>query len=200
MTEAPEKNDAVESTETAQSSDKSEQKEEAVVKQSTGRPPISDANALRLFFDPPGTLRLTVGSEWEAYSYPVVRLYQAAPLSAPRRYLSLQDTKNEEIYMVERLENLRPESQTIAEEELRRRYLTATVQAVTNIKTEFGITYWNVRTDRGERDFVVQSLSESCVWLSDTHLLLIDVDGNRFEIADRTALDAGSQEQLATVL
>ena len=55
-------------------------------------------------------------------------------------------------------------------------------------------------TDRGERDFVVQSLSESCLWLSDTHILLVDVDGNRFEITDRYALDPTSQERLSTVL
>ena len=93
-----------------------------------------------------------------------------------------------------------PESQIIAEEELRRRYLTARVEAITNVKTEFGATYWNVVTDKGERDFVVQSLSESCIWLSETHILLIDVDGNRFEIPDRTVLDAQSEERLASVL
>jgi hypothetical protein len=173
---------------------------DAPVKQNTERPPITDPKTLRLFFDPPGTLRLTIGDAWEAYSYPTIRLFQAAPLSMPRRYLSLQDGKNEEIVMVERLDDLTPESQTVAEEEIHRRYLTARVDAITNIKTEFGITYWNVRTNRGERDFVVQSLSESCVWLSDTHILLIDVDGNRFEIPDRTKLDAASQENLATVL
>lgn len=173
---------------------------EATPRQNTERPPITDEKALLLFFDPPGTLRLTIGDAWEAYSYGMVRLYQAAPLSMPGRYLSLQDSKSEEIYMVSHLSDLTPESQSVAQEELHRRYLTATVKAVTHIKTEFGITYWNVLTDRGERDFVVQSLSESCVWLSDTHILVIDVDGNRFEIPDRTQLDAVSQENLATVL
>jgi hypothetical protein len=173
---------------------------DAPIKQNTERPAITDPKTLRLFFDPPGTLRLTIGDGWESYSYGTVRLYQAAPLSMPGRYLSLQDSKSEEIFMADPLEALNPESQTVAGEELHRRYLTAKVEAVTNIKTEFGITYWNVRTDRGERDFVVQSLSESCVWLSDTHILLIDVDGNRFEIPDRTVLDAASQENLATVL
>jgi hypothetical protein len=173
---------------------------EAPPKQNTERPPVPGADALHLFFDPPGTLRLTIGDGWESYSYGAVRLYQAAPLSMPGRYLSLQDSKNEEIFLVDRLDDLNPESRAVAEEEIHRRYLTARVDAVTNIKTEFGITYWNVRTDRGERDFVVQSLSESCVWLSDTHILLIDVDGNRFEIPDRTRLDSVSQQNLATVL
>ncbi len=156
-----------------------------------------DPQTLRLFYEPPGTLRLIVG---DARCYPVVRLYQAAPLRFPGRYLSLVDGKGEEIVMVEDLPELTAESRAVAEEEIRRRYLTARITAVTDIRMEFGVTYWQVVTDRGERDFVVQSLSESCVWLSDAHLLLIDVDGNRFEIVDRRALDPESQARLETVL
>ena len=161
------------------------------------REPVSDPTTLYLFQNPPGTLRLTVA---DSYSYPVVRLYQAAPLSQPRKFLVLQDGKGDEIALIAQLSDLTPDAQSIAEEELQRRYLTARIEAVTNVKTEFGATYWNVVTNKGERDFVVQSLSESCVWLSDQHILLIDVDGNRFEIPDRRQLDAQSEAHLASVL
>jgi hypothetical protein len=156
-----------------------------------------DPHSLRLFYDPPGTLRLTVADE---HSYPAVKLYQAAPLSRPGRYLSLVNGKGEEIVMVESLQDFPAESRPVVEEELRRRYLTARVNAITNIRSEFGVTYWHVETDRGARDFVVQSLTESCVWLSDTHLLIIDADGNRFEILDRAALDEISRAELDKVL
>jgi hypothetical protein len=173
---------------------------EAPQKQETQLPPITDPKMLHLFFDPPGTLRLTVGEDWGAYSYAVVRLYQAAPLSLPNQYFSLQDGKGEEIGMVKCLDEFDSASQPVVQEEIRRRYLTATIQQIITVKTEFGITYWTVQTDRGERDFVVQSLSDSCIWLSETHILLIDVDGNRFEIPNRNALDEQSQTQLAVVL
>jgi hypothetical protein len=156
-----------------------------------------DPLALCLYYDPPGTLRLTVADD---RSYPEVKLFQAWPLSAPSRYLSLQDRKGEEIVLVEELEQLTPASQVVAREELGRRYLTARVQAINEIRTEFGVTYWHVTTDKGERDFVVQSMSESCVWLSEQHLLVIDVDGNRFEFEDLTTFDRASSEKLATVL
>lgn len=158
---------------------------------------LLDPQSLRLFYDPPGTLRLTVGEE---RSYPAVKLYQASPLSRPGRYLSLTNGKGEEIVMIENLQDFTEASRAIAEEEIRRRYLTARVEAITHIRTEFGVTYWHVVTDKGERDFVVQNLSESCVWLSDSHLLLIDVDGNRFEIADSRALDPVSRAHLESVL
>jgi len=156
-----------------------------------------DPLALCLYYDPPGTLRLTVGDD---RSYPDVKLFQAWPLSAPSRYLSLQDAKGEEIVMVDDLTQLTEASRRIAQAELGRRYLTARVQAVNEIRTEFGVTYWHVTTDKGERDFVVQSMSESCVWLSDQHLLVIDVDGNRFEFADLATFDRASSERLSTVL
>ena len=102
--------------------------------------------------------------------------------------------------MLDRLDVLEPASLAAAEEELRRRYLTARIVAIPHIKSEFGVSYWDVETDKGPREFVVQSLSESCVWLSDTHLLIADVDGTRFEIPDRTALDPASQARLDAVL
>ena len=102
--------------------------------------------------------------------------------------------------MSDHIDQFSPDSRAIAEDEIRRRYLTAKIQSVTSIKVEFGITYWTVLTDKGERDFVVQSLTESCIWLSDRHLLIIDVDGNRFEILDRFILDETSRTNLALVL
>lgn len=157
--------------------------------------PVPDQ--LHLFYEPAGTLRLTVGDE---RSYPKVSLYQASPLSMPGRYISLLDSKSEEIVLVPSLSDFHPESRAVAEVELKRRYLTAKVTSVDNVKQEFGVTYWHVGTDRGPRDFVVQSLSESCIWLSETHLLLIDADGNRFEIENRAALDPQSRARIDSVL
>ena len=74
------------------------------------------------------------------------------------------------------------------------------MQSVREIRSDFGVTYWHVNTDKGERDFVVQSMSESCVWLSERHLLVVDVDGNRFEFPDLGAYDAVSLAHLETVL
>jgi hypothetical protein len=67
-------------------------------------------------------------------------------------------------------------------------------------KQEFGATYWSVDTDRGPRDFVTQNLQENAMWFSDVHLLLVDMDGNRFEIVDTTALDARSRHWVEIIL
>lgn len=152
---------------------------------------------LKLFYEPKDRLRLTVG---EDRSYPTVKPAWASPLSYPGRYLSLLDGKGEEIVLIPELEELPPESLKAVREELARRYLTARVDRILDARNEFGATYWHVDTDRGERDFVTQSLQENAQWLSPTHLMLMDVDGNRFELEDVSALDARSRSLLETIL
>ena len=156
-----------------------------------------DPKNLTLFYEPKDRLRLTVGDD---KSYHTVKPAWAAPLSHPERYLALLDGKGNEIVTLPDPAVLSPESLEVAREELRRRYLTATVTRVTHTRQEFGATYWSVETDRGLRDFVTQNLQENAVWLSDVHLLLLDVDGNRFEVTDMSRLDAASRYYMVTIL
>src|SRR5438094_955837 len=145
-----------------------------------------DSARLRLFYQPEGMARLTVEND---RSYLKVKLALAAPLSRPGQHVSLLNGKGEEITLLPNLDALEPDSRRVAERELQRRYLTSQVRRLVSVKQEFGVTYWEAETDRGVRDFVVRDLQENCVWLSETHLLLIDVDGSRFEIPDRRLLD-----------
>ena len=155
------------------------------------------ANTLEIFYHPKDRLRLTVK---EDRSYITVKPAWSAPLTRPGKYLALLNGKGEEITTISNPDELLPESKSAVMEELHRRYLTATVHKVTHAKTEFGAGYWHVITDRGERDFVTQSLQENAHWLSPTHLMLLDVDGNRFEIPDVEALDARSRTYLESML
>jgi hypothetical protein len=152
---------------------------------------------LKLFYAPKDRLRLTVGTE---KSYPTVKPVWAAPLSHPNAYLTLLDGKGEEIVMIADPKALPSESRAAVEEELRRRYLTATVLAITQARVEYGATYWSVVTNRGPRDFVTQNLQENAMWLSPHHLMLLDVDGNRFELLDTRTLDARSVDFIRTIL
>ena len=78
--------------------------------------------------------------------------------------------------------------------------MTAQVKEILSARVEYGATYWKVDTNRGAREFVTQSLQENAQWLSPSHLLLIDVDGNRFEIPDVNALDNRSRSFISAIL
>ena len=155
------------------------------------------ASELSLFHHPKDRLRLTVG---EDRSYLTVKPVWAAPLSHPGRYLALLDGKGEEIVTLPEPGDLSKESHQAVQEEIARRYLTATIESVSEALTEFGATYWHVETDRGPRDFVTQSLSENVQWLTPTHVLLTDVDGNRFELKDVPAMDERSRKLIEGAL
>ena len=156
---------------------------------------------LKLFHHPPeadgARLRLTIEGD---RSYLSVKPVWAAPLSWPNTYLTLLDGKGEEIALVPQPRDLPPASWEAVQRDLRGRYLTATVTTINSARQEFGATYWHVETDRGPRDFVTQNLQENAQSFSDTHLLLLDVDGNRFEIPDTNALNARSRNLLYSIV
>lgn len=149
-----------------------------------------NADDITIFYQPDARLRLTIKDD---KSYLTVKPAWAAPLSRPDTYLALLDSKGEEIVMLNDPEALAPESLRAVREELRQRYLTATVKSVVSAKQEYGATYWDVETDRGQREFITQNLQENALWLSDDHLLLLDVDANRFEISAISQLDPRSR-------
>jgi hypothetical protein len=154
-------------------------------------------NELNLFHSPKDRLRLTIGSD---RSYPTVKPAWASPLSYPDRFLSLLDAKGDEIALIAEPSKLPHESLRAVNVELGRRYLTAAIETVEDARSEFGVTYWHVQTDRGPRDFVTQSLQENAQWLSPNHLLLIDVDGNRFELKNTDKMDPRSRTLLGAIL
>ncbi len=161
----------------------------AITPISVTHPEHVEIDKLRLFRAPAWLLRLTIDGD---RSYLKVKVVRAAPLSHPTRYISLLDAKDEEICMIDDLAQLDLAARGLIEEELDHRYLTATIQQVHAVRNEYGTSYWDVQTDRGPREFVVQNVSENAQWLGDHRLLIIDVDGNRFEIPRLDKLDKKS--------
>lgn len=153
--------------------------------------------SFRLFYRPEGRLRM----ETEDRCWLQVVPRWASPVTHPGKYLSLLDGKEREIRMLrEGLAEVEPENRKILEQELHRRYLTSQVLSIEHAHTEFGSTYWTVETERGKREFVTQSLQENAQWHGPTHLMLVDVDGNRFEIRDTQALDPESRTLLTKIV
>lgn len=151
---------------------------------------------MNLFYEPKDRLRLTHDDR----SYHTVVPRWSSPLRHPGAFLALLDGKGNEIVTLKNPRDLPDGSYSVVMEEISRRYLTADVLEILQVKNEWGTTYWTVRTDRGVREFVTQSLQENAQWLSPTHIMLIDVDGNRFELRDTAALEAPSRKLLGTIL
>lgn len=153
---------------------------------------------VQLTSTPTGLLRGTFQGK---FSVPLVKAVWAAPQSRPGEFLVLLNAKGEEIMLLEKPEmQLSRESLRAVQEEIRRRDLTASVLRVANVRQEYGATYWTVETDRGQREFVTQNLSENSVWFGERRLLIVDVDGNRFEFEDMNRMDDRSRELVESIL
>lgn len=135
-----------------------------------------------------GFVALTVRGE-EPERYERIDAFRAFPLSAADAYVSLRDPDGGEIGMIESLDDLAPEQAAILRGELDRRYFTPRIERIRELKEEFGYSYWTVDTDAGRRRFTVQSGKNNVTAVGAGRLVIVDVDGNRFEVADYTGLD-----------
>ena len=160
-------------------------------------PESVDPGQIRLFREPAWRLRLTIDGD---RSYLKVKIVRAAPLSNPDRYICFLDSKDEVICTVEALDDLGEAHRILAIEELEQRYLTSVIEEVLTIRAEFGVSYWDVRTNRGQREFVAKDVAENAQWLDEGRVMILDVDNNRFEIPDLRAMDKRSRGLVDTVL
>jgi Domain of unknown function (DUF1854) len=149
----------------------------------------TNAKGIRLSRDSAGGLLLTFP---DGRSFAGVQVVRAAPLSQPSRYICFLDSNDQEIFTLQDLCDLDLEDRLLVEEELRVRYISSVIHRVIALRREGGTLYWETETDRGLREFVVQSSDESVRWLGERRLLLIDVDGNRLTVPDISALDRTS--------
>jgi hypothetical protein len=155
-----------------------------------------DAGKLRLFRHG-ATLRLTIEGEASWLKVSVVRVF---PLSRPQRHLSLRDGKNKEIGILVDAGDLDAEGRQLVEEELGRRYLVPVIRRVLRVRERFGTVDWEVETDRGVCTFTMRSIRENVYQPSPGRYLLTDVESNRYDVPDLSALDPASQSWLLRYL
>jgi hypothetical protein len=144
-----------------------------------------------------GRLRLTVGADRVHDRVQVVR---ALALTDPDHYVAFLDEQGQEICMIRDPAELDAAARQLLQEELERKYLTSRIQRIYSLRSEMGVAYFDVETQRGRREFVVPNVHDSARWLSERRVLFIDVDGNRFEIPDLDTLDKQSVKLVKATL
>ena len=125
----------------------------------------------------------------------VVRLF---PFTDADKYISIRENsaKAKEIGIIEDLGALDENTQEILREQLRLNYFTPVIEKIYNIKDEYGYAYFHVLTDKGECKFAINMASNAVTKLSDSRLIIMDLDENRFEIRDVNALTQKERRKL----
>jgi len=121
-----------------------------------------------------------------------VRAVRAFPLSGKADYVSFLDENNREVALVAHPHKLDKDSRRTLEEALERMYYVAKIKRIEKITEEMGVAHWQVLTDRGYAAFEVVD-RQNIRRLGEGRYLIVDADGNRFEIEDISKLDPRSQ-------
>lgn len=159
--------------------------------------PQFEPKTIRLIREPGGSVSLSIAGQeiWRD-----VQVLRAAPLSDPEHFISILDREGEEIAMIADPSVLDAATRRIVREELDHRYISVKVRRLHSVRNESGVSYFDVQTDHGRREFVVQNIDESVRRLGNGGILISDADGSRFEIPPPAALDRKSAKLLAEAL
>lgn len=129
-----------------------------------------------------------------------VSLYRAFPFSHSNNYVCVKDKEEKEIGIIKDLREFPEETVKLFIEELERRYFLPAINKIDSIKDEFGYSYWNVVTNLGAKRFTIKKDNSSFLNVKSTRIIVIDVDGNRYEIKDYTQLDSKSYKLIELLL
>lgn len=141
-----------------------------------------------------GFVSLVTGDE----KYDRVHVVRMFPFTDPQHYISIRtpDENSKEIGIIKDINDVRPEVREMLEEQMNLRYFTPIITRIINIKDEYGYAYFDVVTDRGACRFTINIGGSAVVHLSDTRILISDIDENRFEIPDIMRLSVGERKKL----
>jgi len=139
-----------------------------------------------------------VSLKTEDKEYSRVGVYLTFPLTNPEEFISIReaDEKAREIGIVEKLADFPRDQQDMLREQIKLRYFMPVITKVLDVKDEYGHAYWNVVTTFGACRFTTQMSGDAVIHLSDSRLLVTDIDGNRYEIPDFYALSVMERKKL----
>jgi len=133
-------------------------------------------------------------------------IFRSFPITNPNEFLSVREPdskkmgRGKEIGMIRRLSDFDPETQSLINEELERRYFSPTILKIRSIKEKFGYTYWDAETTSGNVTFILNNPFSNIRILEDGRIFISDMDGNNFQIPDPKKLDAASYKKIEIYL
>lgn len=142
-----------------------------------------------------GFLTLTVNGE----TFEGVQLVRTFPFTAAEEFISARAAGEDaqEIGMIRSLQkDFGGQAGEILRKQLAIRYFTPKIRRICSVKEEAGCSYFEVDTDAGVCKFAVRSNDNSFTKLTETRIFIQDLENNRFEIPDITALTAKERKKV----
>lgn len=132
-------------------------------------------------------------------TYENVTIIRTFPFTAPEQLLSVRETdgKQKELGIIENLiTDFDKDTVQIITKYLNLRYYMPVIEKILSIKETMGYVHFKVSTNHGELQFSLQSNGSHFSYLSDTRILITDLEGNRYEIPNTKNLTARELKKL----
>lgn len=129
-----------------------------------------------------------------------VFLCRQFPFELEWEFISVMDGEQQEIGIVKSVELFDEAQKKLLMDELRRRYYSPVIDKIINVKERYGFSYWKVHTADGDVSFTLHDTYRSIIHAGETRIIMLDVNGNRFEIPDTSLLDRKSYKKIELYL
>jgi len=145
------------------------------------------------------------GLKYKGEDYKHIVLRRIMPIDQPMHYISVADHDNKEIAILKTVADLAPAQREIVEQELDNRYYSPQVLDVMSVKDKLGYVYMEMRLKNKqgkeyEKSCAVKDVSRNIRMLSNTSIIIFDVDGNRYVVPDLGELNKQSLRKLDSYL
>ncbi|MBQ3048727.1 MAG: DUF1854 domain-containing protein [Oscillospiraceae bacterium] len=163
--------------------------------------PITDIGLLdpkecNFYVNPNGFTALQLGER----NVKRVKLARTLPYSQPFSYICVFDTEDNEIGIIKDVDELAAESAALVKKELDNRYYCPQVTQIISIKEKLGYFYFDVMIGEHKKVFAVKDISRNIKQLDENRIIIFDVDGNRYYIADIWSIDKSSRRKIEPYL
>ena len=136
----------------------------------------------------------------EVKQYDRVFLHRAFPYSHPDAYISVQDSEKNEIGMIADISLFPENTAALLRGELNRKYYAPCLRAIHSVRDRYGYAYIQASTDEGDIQITLRDASRSMARVDEKRVIITDIDGNRYDIPDITALDRKSFRRIELYL
>lgn len=157
---------------------------------------ILEPAAVRLAKERPGWLLLTLEDSSEPVRVQPARNF---PLTDPDHYISLLGEDDLDMGLILDPKQLEPKSRRVLRRLLDHIYFLPVILKIKEITEEFGVMKWEVETSKGPRTFEVRGRDDVRL-VTQGHVLVRDIDGNRYHIPSLGKMDPASKLLLEATL
>jgi hypothetical protein len=156
-----------------------------------------NAKKFKLKREKDGTLTLIRSNKKRSKN---VRSVVLNPMSISAKWYELQSEDGRTLETIPDLAALDVPTRKLLEEDIRDRYVLPEIKKIVSLRQESSISYWEVETDRGPRDFVIKERLDNIIEDGSGGYSIKDVVGNYFVVKDPGKLDAKSRRLFDKVI